>query len=96
MFDLQYHMGLLILEKKEWTSKYDQMKSSAETADLMRRRDQASNLSALAEARKREESLKKALGVEKECISSVRFFGGFFLSFFPICANRCYRILKVF
>jgi hypothetical protein len=96
MFDLQYHMGLLILEKKEWTSKYDQMKSSAETADLMRRRDQASHLSALAEARKREESLKKALGVEKECISSVRFFGGFFLSFFPICANHCYRILKVF
>lgn len=71
MFDLQYHMGLLIMEKKEWTSKYDQMKSSAETADLMRRRDQASHLSALAEARKQEESLKKALGVEKECISSM-------------------------
>ncbi|KAJ6376013.1 hypothetical protein OIU77_000896 [Salix suchowensis] len=71
MFDLQYHMGLLIMEKKEWTSKYDQMKSSAETADLMRRHDQASHLSALAEARKREESLKKALGVKKECISSM-------------------------
>ncbi|CAK7324060.1 unnamed protein product [Dovyalis caffra] len=71
MIDLQYYMGLLVLEKKEWTSKYEQMKASAETADLMRRHDQAAHLSALAEAKKREESLKKALGVEKECISSM-------------------------
>jgi len=74
IFDVQHHMGLLLLERKELASKYEQMKASAETAELMHKRDQAAHASAFAEAKKREESLKKALGVEKECIASVRFY----------------------
>lgn len=66
-------MGLLILEKKELASKYEQIKASAEAAELLQKHDRASHLSAIAEARKREESLKKTLGVEKECIASVRY-----------------------
>lgn len=64
-------MGLLILERRESDSKYEQLKTSAETAEIMRQRDKAAHLSALAEARKREECLKKAVGVKDECIASV-------------------------
>ncbi|XP_011627553.1 protein CROWDED NUCLEI 4 [Amborella trichopoda] len=71
MFDYQYHMGLLILEKKEWTSKYEQIKASADSAEDKYKRDQAALLSALAEAEQREENLQRALGVEKECVASI-------------------------
>ncbi|GLU20175.1 hypothetical protein SLE2022_363870 [Rubroshorea leprosula] len=71
IFDYQHHMGLLLLEKKELTSKYEQVKSSAETAEIVQKSGQAAHLSALTEAKKREENLKKALGVEKECIASI-------------------------
>lgn len=66
-------MGLLILDKKELTSKYEQIKASAETAEIMHKCDQAVRLSALAEARRREESLKKTVEVKDECIASVSF-----------------------
>ncbi|GMY11981.1 protein CROWDED NUCLEI 4 [Fagus crenata] len=71
IFDHQHHMGLLILERKELTSKYEQIKASEETTEIMHRRDQAVHLSALAGARKREESLKKTIGVKDECIASL-------------------------
>lgn len=64
-------MGLLILERKELATKYEQIKASAEAAEIVHKRDQAAHLSAMAEAKRREESLKKSLGVEKECIASV-------------------------
>lgn len=83
IFDYQHHMGLLLFEKKELACKYEQVKSSAETAEIVQKSGQAAHLSALAEARKREENLKKVLGVEKECIASVRSLAGipFNLSF---------------
>ncbi|KAF8012304.1 hypothetical protein BT93_I0444 [Corymbia citriodora subsp. variegata] len=71
IFDHQHHMGLLILEQKELSSKYEQAKASAEAAELKCKRNQAAHVSALAEARKREEALRKSVGVEKECISSL-------------------------
>ncbi|XP_038701948.1 protein CROWDED NUCLEI 4-like isoform X2 [Tripterygium wilfordii] len=71
IFDLHHHMGLLILEKNVLTSKNGQIKTSVDAIEVIHRRDQAANVSALAEARKREESLKKALGIEKECIASI-------------------------
>lgn len=64
-------MGLLIMERKELTSKCEQIKASAETAEILSKRDQASHSSAMAEARKREEKLKKTIGVKDECIASV-------------------------
>lgn len=64
-------MSLLKLENKELTSRFEQIKASVDAAGLKYKRDQAAHASALAEARKREEGLKKALGVEKECIASV-------------------------
>ncbi|KAJ0039636.1 hypothetical protein Pint_27829 [Pistacia integerrima] len=71
IFDHQHHMGLLILERKELASKYEQINAAAEAAEILHKRDQAAHLSAMAEAKKREESLKKALGVEKECLASI-------------------------
>ncbi|XP_057491664.1 protein CROWDED NUCLEI 4-like [Actinidia eriantha] len=71
LYDHQYHMGLLILERKEWESKNEQIKASAESAELMYRRDKAAHASALAEAKKREENLKKALEIEKECVANI-------------------------
>ena len=65
-------MGLLILEKKQLVSKYEEIKASVESTELMYKREQAAHASALAEARKREENLRKALGIEKECIANVR------------------------
>nr|KJB18078.1 hypothetical protein B456_003G033100 [Gossypium raimondii] len=69
--DHQYHMGLLTLEREELASKYEEIKASAEATELMHKRDQAAHISALAEAKKREDGLKKALGVEKECLASI-------------------------
>ncbi|GFY86673.1 little nuclei4 [Actinidia rufa] len=71
LYDHQYHMGLLILERKEWESKNEQIKASAESAELMYRRDKAAHASALAEAKKQEEKLKKALEIEKECVANI-------------------------
>ncbi|ONI02676.1 hypothetical protein PRUPE_6G214100 [Prunus persica] len=59
IFDHQHHMGLLIMERKELASKYEEVKASNETTELLHKRDQAAYVSALAEARKREECLKK-------------------------------------
>lgn len=70
-YDIEHHMGLLILEKKEWVSKLDQMKATIELAELNYKREQAAHASDLAEAKKREDALKKALGIEKECVANV-------------------------
>lgn len=64
-------MGLLILERKEWASKYEKINADFESAEIIYKRDQSAHSSALAEARKREDRLKKALGIEKECIANV-------------------------
>ncbi|KAL5988325.1 hypothetical protein ACLOJK_036088 [Asimina triloba] len=68
--EYQHHMGLLLLEREEWTTKYEEAKMSADSAEAMRKRDQAAHLSALSEVRKQEESLQRALGVEKECVAN--------------------------
>lgn len=64
-------MGLLILERKELASKYEQVKTMVESSELMHNHDSSMNKSALAESRKREESLKKTIGVKDACIGSV-------------------------
>lgn len=71
VYEHQHHMGLLLLEKKEWISKYESIKASVDSGELMHRRDQAARSSTLAEAKKQEENLKKALGIEKECVANI-------------------------
>lgn len=64
-------MGCLIFERKELASKYEQVKASIDSSEFMCKHDSTMTLSALIEARKREESLKKAVGVTEACIVSV-------------------------
>ena len=62
------------MERKELTSKYEQLRAATESAEIMHKREHATKQSALAEARKREENFKKNLGIQKECVANVSFY----------------------
>jgi len=71
LYDYQYNMGLLLLQRKTWTSQVDELKAVVVDAQETLQREKAAHLLELSEVMRREEAAKKALDTEKQCVADV-------------------------
>lgn len=79
-------MGVLLLERKDWSTKYEEMREEFLETERVLKQENNAHLLSISDLKKREVNLKKDLGVEKQCVADVRYDFNFYYCltyFFP-------------